>query len=37
MSRIRGMTSKSSSTKSQQSRPHRNSFWSSCICFSPVK
>ncbi|CAK9255545.1 unnamed protein product [Sphagnum jensenii] len=37
MSRIRGMTSKSSSTKSQQSRPHRSSFWSSCICFSPVK
>ncbi|CAM6042973.1 unnamed protein product [Sphagnum compactum] len=36
--RIRGMASKSSIPKSQHSRPQQKStFWSSCICISPVK
>jgi len=36
--RIRGMASKSSMPKSQHSRPQQKStFWSSCICISPVK
>ncbi len=38
MLRIKGMASKSSSPKShQQTTPPRSSFWSSCICFSPLK
>ncbi|CAK9876251.1 unnamed protein product [Sphagnum jensenii] len=38
MLRIKGMASKSFSPKShQQTTPPRSSFWSSCICFSPLK
>jgi hypothetical protein len=37
MLRIRGnLAPKSSSPKNQHSRSHRSSFWTSCICFSPV-
>ncbi len=38
MLRIKGMASKSFSPKShQQTTTPRSSFWSSCICFSPLK
>jgi len=37
MLRIRGnVAPKSSSPKNQHSRSHRSSFWTSCICFSPL-
>ncbi len=37
MLRIRGnLAPKSSSPKNQHSRSHRSSFWTSCICFSPL-